>query len=213
MNKIFVLVSALLVSNVANANLLDFSGNICSGACINGSKIAHTYGDIAGQLDVVYNSNLSLHLSDVITDRSLSYWTAYSNLTGVAYGIQQQTVEIFLNPLDGSLVTLNNVDFASYLSLDRSSQFTVLDGLNNVLFSSGTFNLLTNTQSFSPIGISSLNGLKLQFGPDGFNVGIDNIDYTLSGGGTPSPVPLPAAAWLFGSGIMGLFGLRRKALV
>ncbi len=30
--------------------------------------------------------------------------------------------------------------------------------------------------------------------------------------GNPSAVPLPAAAWLFGSGIMGLFGLRRKAL-
>jgi len=160
------------------------------------------------------NSNLSLPVDSSIPDRRLSYWTAYSNLTGLAYGIQQQAVEISLNPLDGSLITLNNVDFASYLGLARSSQFTVLDGLNNVLFSSGAYNLSTNTQSFPLIGLSSLNGLKLQFGPDAYNVGIDNIDFTLSHGDTPpSAVPLPAAAWLFGSGIMSLFGLRHKTLV
>ena len=96
MNKIFVLVSALLVSNAANANLIDFSGNICSGACVNGSKIAHTYGDIAGQLDVVYNSNLSLPLSDVITDRRFSYWTAYSNLTGVLLEYNNKRLKFFL---------------------------------------------------------------------------------------------------------------------
>jgi len=33
------------------------------------------------------------------------------------------------------------------------------------------------------------------------------------GGGAPAPVPVPAAAWLFGSGLVGLFGLasRRQA--
>lgn len=212
MKKIFVLASTLFVSSIANANLLDFSGNICNGACVNGSKIENSYGDIAGQLDVVYNSNISLPPSDVITDRRLQYWDMYSNLNSVAWGTQAQTVEIFLNPLNGSLVTLNSVDFASYLSADRSSQFSVLDGLNNVLFSSGVFNLSTDTQSFFLIGLSSINGLRLQFGPDAFNVGIDNINYTLSNGDTPNAVPLPAAAWLFGSGIMGLFGLRRRAL-
>jgi hypothetical protein len=30
--------------------------------------------------------------------------------------------------------------------------------------------------------------------------------------GTPSPVPLPAAAWLFGSGVIGLMGLARRKM-
>lgn len=31
--------------------------------------------------------------------------------------------------------------------------------------------------------------------------------------GAPSPVPLPAAAWLFGTGLMGVFGFMRKKQV
>lgn len=214
MNKIFVFVSALLVSNAANANLLDFSGNICSGGgvCGNFNPIDQSYGDIASQLNVVYDRNIATPLDAGTAAASLSYWDFYSNLSNLAWGDNGATAEIFLNPLDGSLVTLNSVDFGSYLNLNRTSQFTVLDGLTNaVLFGSTAFNVSTTAVSFNP-NVSSLNGLKLQFGPDAFNVGIDNIDYTLSGGGTPSTVPLPAAAWLFGSGIMGLFGLRRKAL-
>ena len=43
---------------------------------------------------------------------------------------------------------------------------------------------------------------------------MDNLDVSVfTKDGNPSAVPLPAAAWLFGSGIMGLFGLRRKALI
>jgi hypothetical protein len=32
----------------------------------------------------------------------------------------------------------------------------------------------------------------------------------LNPNGLPSAVPVPAAAWLLGSGILGLFGLRRR---
>ena len=42
-----------------------------------------------------------------------------------------------------------------------------------------------------------------------------NGTLTLTGNGTTAPVPLPAAVWLFGSGLMGLVGVsrRRKAAV
>ena len=42
-----------------------------------------------------------------------------------------------------------------------------------------------------------------------------NGTLTLTGNGTTSPVPLPAAVWLFGSGLLGLVGVsrRRKAAV
>lgn len=215
MKKLFVIVSTVFISNVANANIIDFSGNICNGnagACSDGREINQSYADIAGQLDVVYDRNIGQ--ADAGTDASrLQFWDDYSNLNGVAWGDSGSASEIFLKPLDGSLVTLNSVDFGSYLDFDRTSQFTVLDGSTNAsLFSSGTFSVSALAVSFTDLNLSSLNGLRLQWGPDAFNVGIDNIDYTL-GGGTPSEVPIPAAAWLFGSGIMGLFGMRRSALV
>lgn len=37
-----------------------------------------------------------------------------------------------------------------------------------------------------------------------------NVDYALHLEGTVSTVPVPAAAWLFGSGLLGLLGLARK---
>ncbi len=40
----------------------------------------------------------------------------------------------------------------------------------------------------------------------------ENWDITVTslGGGTPAPVPVPAAVWLFGSGLMGLVGVARR---
>jgi len=37
---------------------------------------------------------------------------------------------------------------------------------------------------------------------------LDKVELTVSS--TPAPVPVPAAAWLLGSGLLGLVGLRRK---
>jgi len=36
------------------------------------------------------------------------------------------------------------------------------------------------------------------------------VDYSIEIAGTASPVPLPAAVWLFGSGLAGLIGLKKK---
>jgi hypothetical protein len=38
-----------------------------------------------------------------------------------------------------------------------------------------------------------------------------NWDFGNNGGGfTPPPVPVPSAVWLFGSGLLGLLGLRKR---
>jgi hypothetical protein len=37
-----------------------------------------------------------------------------------------------------------------------------------------------------------------------------NGNLTITGNSTPPPVPLPAAVWLFGSGLLGLFGVSRR---
>ncbi len=40
--------------------------------------------------------------------------------------------------------------------------------------------------------------------------GKDCVSSAYFGGGTPTAVPLPAAAWLFGSGLLGLVGVARR---
>lgn len=48
-----------MAAGAAQSATLDFSGNICGGgnACINGAKIDQSYGDIVGQVDVIYDGN------------------------------------------------------------------------------------------------------------------------------------------------------------
>jgi len=68
----------------------------------------------------------------------------------------------------------------------------------------------------------ALQGQLLQFGfntvsslYDNSGVYYDNICFDTTGGcpGSPNPVPVPAAVWLFGSGLLGLFGMARRKKV
>jgi hypothetical protein len=66
---------------------------------------------------------------------------------------------------------------------------------------------------------AALAGQIIQFGfnavttqYDNTGVYYDNICFDNAGGcpGTPNPVPVPAAVWLFGSGLLGLVGVARR---
>jgi hypothetical protein len=66
---------------------------------------------------------------------------------------------------------------------------------------------------------AALAGQLIQFGfndvttqYDNTGVYYDNICFDNAGGcpGTPNPVPVPAAVWLFGSGLLGLVGVARR---
>lgn len=74
-------------------------------------------------------------------------------------------------------------------------------------------------------GVLNVNALSTAFGPNNvvisfdFGAGTFTADGDIAGNmvllgtasGTFSVVPVPAAAWLFGSALLGLFGLRRRA--
>jgi hypothetical protein len=57
------------------------------------------------------------------------------NLTNVAYGTGPVS-EIFLQPLDGRTVVLNSLDLGAW-SQPKVGGLTIVDGSNNVLFSTG----------------------------------------------------------------------------
>jgi hypothetical protein len=64
-----------------------------------------------------------------------------------------------------------------------------------------------NLYGFSSTGSAGGQGLVFQLGTASFDGSL--LTFTGNAGGSSS-VPLPAAAWLFGSGLLGLFGIGRR---
>jgi hypothetical protein len=100
------------------------------------------------------------------------------------------------------------------------------DSLVKINTNDGSGSLIGNIGFSSVFGLASPNGTDL-FGLAGFNVlSIDSatgngtfiLDYSGQGLGSPfgsafvteAVVPIPAAVWLFGSGLIGLVGMRKK---
>ncbi|MEB3261209.1 MAG: hypothetical protein VKP63_11345 [Cyanobacteriota bacterium] len=127
----------------------------------------------------------------------------------VAYACDGGTGQIKLLPLPGYQVTLQGFDLGAWPRVDRSSQVTVYAAdLSTVvvldpppLTISGT---LAKQYSFAGPQFTRLDGFAIQFGPDGFNVGMDNLRFDVSP--VPGPLPLLGVAGL----LAGSRNLRRR---
>lgn len=198
----------------AQANVLTFDGNICNGgsSCGNGSFIDQSYGDVPGQVDVVYRNVAG---GGNPPPPGLRFWTTdYNDLVNVAWtdgGDGAAIAEIFLSPEPGMQVTLNSFDLGAWPDTQRGSQYTIFDGAFNSLLSSGplTIGIFPGNlhNHFTP-NLTSNNGIRIQWGPSAYNVGIDNVNFTVS----PiqhSTVPEPATGLLLAGGL-GVLAVRRR---
>ena len=208
-----LLLAALFSIGTANATILTFDGDICDGgkSCSNGGSIDQSYGD-SGQLDVQYNRDIT----GSQLNKNLTFWTTdYNDLVNIAYGGYTDTsgvAEIFLKPSSGYSVTLNGFDLGAFFKATLNSQFTIVDGSSNTLFSSGTIPVGGgNTHSSYSVNYSSPSGIGIQWGPTAVSVGIDNVDFTVPRI-SDNTVPEPATLALIGVGLVGLgFSRRRRA--
>jgi hypothetical protein len=194
----------LAATTASNAAVLDFSGDVCAVAgtgigafasCSNGSFINQAYGDTP---EVDFN-----FLSRADLTSSMSFWAdAYSGLERVAYG---NIPAITITALGDNFVSLESFQLGAWPNSNRASQVTVTELVTgNVLLSTGPITVLGTTPTTFNINSTSSHGFTIVFGPDGFNVGIDNITYTTS------PIPEPGAWALMALGLAGLGAVARR---
>lgn len=199
--------ASVLSAAPAHAAVLTFDGDICGGACGDFGLIDKNYGDIAGVVDVQY-----LNLVGNPGLDQLRFWrTDYNDLVNVAWTDGNDSIsraEIFIKPLNGDVVTLNSFDLGAFSHTQRSTTISILDGDNNVLSftPSGVLIGAGDVHTHFDINLSSASGIRIQWGPSAYNVGIDNIDFSVG-----APVPLPAPAWMLGGGLVALMARRRRA--
>ena len=221
----------LIVMTKANATLIDTtpSWNGSSGTCCFGEGSTDTYGQtfsVGGQ-DTVLNS-----FSFWIDDRTdvnrpidfAAYVMEWHDATGIAdyshvvgsvlYSSFQKVttnngenggMELFTFNT-GGLQTQSGKKYVAFISSSlfwdgvNSSGYVgsignCCDGTGNV-YGSGDFVLISNGNNFMPY-ISEA----------GWNRYSQDLAFVAN---FSSPVPLPAAFWLFGSGVIGLFGFMRR---
>lgn len=95
----------------------------------------------------------------------------------------------------GNLESIRTIDFAVYGTNDQplfSKQLSAPQAFNEIYYYGVFTDQAISRVVWHPVEDSFFR--------------LDNMSY----GTTTSPVPIPASAWLFSSGLLGLFGLRRK---
>lgn len=210
--RTLVAIAACLCAASSQASLaavLDFN-NL---GLTSGSVIPQTYGDIPGILDVSYRSLTGVGNASEQSSGLRFWWgnpTTYSGLVNVAYAGSLNAVgEITFTPAPGYVVTLDSLDLGSYGGTVRPSAVTVFNGdYTQVLFSTGALSIGSTPVTVTP-GVSSFGPIHLQFGPEAYNVAIDNISY-FTQVAPPASVPIPPAALLLASSLLGFAGLAQR---
>ena len=210
------LFALLTLPTLGHAAVLTFPNSQCSvnpngsgaaSACSNFLYINQAYGD-AANVDITYKDLIN-------TGSSLKWWdTNYSDLIGVAWGGNSDangasSDRIEIKPLLGGTVTLNGFDLGAYPNTALNTQLRIVDLVTNAVllnYSAQTIGTGGIHTHFSP-NISSANGVAIEWRDSGYNVGIDNIDFTVGTGGT---IPEPGSLALLGLGLLGLGFNRRK---
>jgi hypothetical protein len=214
--KVFIsLLGLALAAGAAPAHgavtTLDFSGDICgtagNGACNANMALGQSYGDSA-QIDVSYRSVNAT--SGVVYEGFLKYWTGgYGDLNGVVWGGDGRTFsEIAFTPTAGFEVSLLSFDFATYQNRWNDVPIKILSGDGVEIFDS---TLATDWPTHNSLALNSdyfASGIILRWGPNGYDVGLDNIRFdvrAIDNGGGVSPVPEPAtwAMMIAGFGLAG----------
>lgn len=190
---------------------------------VNASK-PNTYGSLASERLFGLNEAVSMKFSNYSSTYNPQAGDLYSGYIGLLYGTASNYVRITrMTPYNRPGVNIFLADWRvnGQVQTINSALTTATEGYLGIYFdgtnvgvgystTNGDFNsfngLLNVNPHFTDNGAKRLI-VNAQNGSNGLTTAqIDNISY----GPRPSPVPIPAAVWLLGTGLLGLAGLRRK---
>lgn len=156
--------------------------------------------------------------SGYITLGTPSIWKNTSGST--LYGVNPGQIALHPGPVANGDFTILRFTAPTSANYTVTGQFFAGDrrSMNGSIVLNGNlanplqyFSSTTDTSFFSPLSLALTNGQTLDFvvGNNGdFYYGNTPVSVSISS----SPVPVPAAAWLLGSGLLGLVGVAgRKA--
>ncbi len=185
--------------------VLDFNpAEACAGPCSPFSLISQDYGDVPGVIDISWMSVPFPGDPASGSSEIVFYWdTFYGDLTDVIFSGRRLEVKFTLAE-PGNSITFNSIDYASYFSAERDTKLS-LYSLDFAPLAATTQHIVRGGghQSWSPNIFgeqpTQTGGMILHLGPDAFNVGFDNLTFTVN-----AIVPEPAT-WL--TMILGFFAV------
>ena len=193
----------------AATTVLDFAGNICGAAgaspCSNGTQIGQSYGDSAG-IDVAYRSILTSN--NTTAETNLKAWAQnYGDLVNVVWGGfdgANYRSEITFTPTAGFEVALISLDAGCYFN--RAScqllNYDIRSVGGSLIASGATPTLFPSHATLAVNSAYFTSGIVLSWGPDGYDVGLDNIAFDVRAIAAPG-IPEPATwALMIGGFVM-----------
>ena len=163
----------------------------------NYQTIASDYGSIAGVIDL---------LNTTPGGTNLLFWTDSYSGRPAAYSNSSVGL-ITLTPAAGLTVTLDSFFLGGWPNTNRNISYSIDDlatpGLDisvNAAFVAGSTGLLVTP------ALTSATGLRISFGPDGYNGGINNIAFSIAA----VPEPESYLMLLAGLGLVGAIARRGR---
>jgi hypothetical protein len=210
-----VVATAAAAPAQAATTVLSFNNAKCTPepTCRSSLTVDQSYGDGVG-VDVSYR--VFNPLDGTTYRQGLTYWeTGYGDLNGVVYSgaSNPYRIEITFKALAGYALSLSSFDLATYQRITASTPVNIETLSGGSLFSGQQG---TNPGGHNHVTVDTAyvtDGIRLMFGPDSFNVGIDNVAFDVRRVATAA-VPEPATWAMM---ILGFFGTgalarRRRAI-
>jgi hypothetical protein len=216
-----------IVAVCSIAGLAAFSSSVYADQIFSASN-----GTLSGTADfTVTSGNINIILTNNTNTQNLAQLLSDLSFSVGGATVANTSVTPTGSPIlcsDGGCVSGGTINHWNYSATDGSFLLTGLHGLGNSTpqdFRSliiGPVDLTTYCKPGCPDGIANVNNQPYIYNTATFNLAVaglaagstvTNVAFSFgTGPETVVGVPIPAAAWLFGSGLLGLIGIARRRI-
>ena len=165
---------------------------------LNTLGVSASTGGVLGPTDKTNSVDTDDGVKDGFGADGFSYWSGFPNSAGVTFTFD--SLALGKLPTEAGLVLTDSVTNTTVKFFDNLGDLIAVFGPLNVRIGANT-----ETSGDKFIGVSNTNGISsIHISDTGNAFEVDHLQYGISS------VPVPAAVWLFGSGLLGLVGVARR---